>query len=64
MTTKELIATELFILSFACDKFPIVITDELINKIYAYRQKEIDNCSISKLIKQLESNRTKIKLDW
>ena len=66
MKTKEYIAVQLFILSVVCDKFPIIITDELIDKIYSAYEEQIKSgvCepSVEKLFREL-SSRQKLKIE-
>ena len=67
MKTKEYIAVQLFLLSAVCDKFPIIVTDELIDKVYnAYEEQVkagICEPSVEKLFHEL-AGREKMQLEW
>ena len=56
---KELIAVQLFLLSVFCDDFPIIITDELVDKVY---KMNTDHPSVKKMLENLESSRSKMYL--
>lgn len=53
MKTKEYIAAQLFILSVVCDNFPIIITDELIDKVYNAYEKQLETGICEPSVEQL-----------